>query len=284
MGIFSIGEVMQILGKVLGGLFGFMFGGPWGAIFGLFLGHLFDRRAAGPWGFAGNNEEVQALFFKAVFSCMGHLAKSDGHITPSEINAAKDVMRHLQLNESQTKRAMELFYRGKSADFDYVRLLEELKSVCAGRRNLLRMFIQLQLQAAYADGELASKETNVLLAMAQALGFSRFEFDQLHAMYRAQAAFRSGGFYRQQGQYQRSYQSNQNQFTSQRDLNNAYKILGVSKTDSKETIKKAYRKLMNQYHPDKLVAKGLPESMMKAATEKTQEIKQAYELICQHVK
>lgn len=273
---------MQIFGKIFGTIFGYMLGGVWGAILGLILGHFLDQRAMNAFGAGNNTNQVQALFFKAVFLCMGHLAKSDGQITQSEINAARDVMRHMQLDASQTKEAMALFYQGKRSTFEYVERLTELKQVCVGRRNLLRMFMQLQLQAAYADGELAEIETTVLRRMAQALGFSRFEFDQLHAMYRAQMAFRSGGFYRQQGQYQRGHQSQQRSYTPRQDLANAYKTLGVKSSDSKDTIKKAYRKLMNQYHPDKLVAKGLPESMMKAATEKTQEIKAAYELIRQH--
>ena len=67
--------------------------------------------------------------------------------------------------------------------------------------------------------------------------------------------------------------------TSAASLRQAYAVLGVEETDSDAKIKKAYRRMMNQHHPDKLVAKGLPEEMIKLATEKTQEIKSAYELI-----
>ena len=65
-------------------------------------------------------------------------------------------------------------------------------------------------------------------------------------------------------------------------LANAYEMLSVSPGDSDAEVKKAYRRLMSQHHPDKLVAKGLPEEMMKLATEKTQEIKAAYEVIQTH--
>jgi len=238
---------MNYIGKLLGGLFGFMLGGPWTAVLGVFLGHLFDLKAAGQVHFGATNQKVQALFFKAVFACMGHLAKADGRITPSEISAARAIMQHLQLTEAQSKRAMELFYSGKDSDFDYIRLLHELKSASHGARNLHRMFMQLQFQAAYADGELSPAESDILLKMAGALGFSEFEYNQLHAMYRAQSAFRQGGFYRQQGQSQGQQQGryNQNPFTHQNDLKNAYKTLGVNETDSKETIKKAYRKLIS---------------------------------------
>ena len=62
-------------------------------------------------------------------------------------------------------------------------------------------------------------------------------------------------------------------------LSQAYKILGVSKNSSEAEIKKAYRRLMSQHHPDKLVSKGLPDEMIQLATEKTQEIRKAYDLI-----
>ncbi len=59
----------------------------------------------------------------------------------------------------------------------------------------------------------------------------------------------------------------------------AYELLGLDKNCSEEELKKAYRKQMNQHHPDKLIAKGLPEEMIDVATEKTQDIKAAYELL-----
>jgi len=56
-------------------------------------------------------------------------------------------------------------------------------------------------------------------------------------------------------------------------------VLGVTPQDSKADIKKAYRRLMSQHHPDKLVSKGLPEEMIKVATEKSQKIRDAYDLL-----
>ena len=67
--------------------------------------------------------------------------------------------------------------------------------------------------------------------------------------------------------------------TARTSLKDAYRLLGVSDGASDAELKKAYRRLMSQHHPDKLVAKGLPEQMVKDATEKTQQIKAAYELI-----
>ena len=64
-------------------------------------------------------------------------------------------------------------------------------------------------------------------------------------------------------------------------LDHAYAILEVSPTSSKQDVKRAYRRLMSKNHPDKLIAKGLPESMIKIANEKTQAISKAYEQICE---
>jgi len=67
--------------------------------------------------------------------------------------------------------------------------------------------------------------------------------------------------------------------SAQSQLDNAYKVLGVSTQASEKDVKNAYRKLMSQHHPDKLVAKGLPPEMMEVAKQKTQDIQGAYELI-----
>jgi DnaJ like chaperone protein len=56
-------------------------------------------------------------------------------------------------------------------------------------------------------------------------------------------------------------------------------VLNLTPAASVDEIKRGYRRLMNQHHPDKLVARGMPEEMMKLAAEKTHEIKSAYEQI-----
>jgi DnaJ like chaperone protein len=56
----------------------------------------------------------------------------------------------------------------------------------------------------------------------------------------------------------------------------------VSETLSDQEIKRAYRKLMSQYHPDKLIGQGLPEDMLEVATEQAKEIQVAYDLIKKH--
>jgi len=135
------------------------------------------------------------------------------------------------------------------------------------------MFLEIQIQVAFSDGDLDTKEREVLHTIAKLLGYSARQLDNLLEMIIASAAFNQ-----QSGQSHQQFNGG-NASTNAGQLANAYKILGVSKEDSKGEIKKAYRKLMSQHHPDKLIAKGLPPAMMEAAKEKTQDIQAAYDLI-----
>jgi DnaJ like chaperone protein len=129
------------------------------------------------------------------------------------------------------------------------------------------VFIEILLQAAYADGELHAAEKKILLHICEQLGFTPAEFDSLETL------IRTGGYYRTSRDAGYEVPPNRN------EIQQAYQILNVSPDASDDEVKKAYRRLMNQHHPDKLVAKGLPEEMMKLASQKTYEIKSAYELI-----
>lgn len=272
---------MTWLGKVIGAIFGFIIFGPIGAIVGLLLGHWLDRELKQNYQASSNHSQVQDAFFNALFSSMGRLAKSDGRVVEDEINIARQIMQHMQLSEKQTRIAMNLFRKGKEPDYNVDTFLDKLYKIGGRNRNLMRMFLQFQFQAAYADGPITSEEDQLIRHMANKLGFNRLEFERISVMFRAQNSFKQGQNTYQQGQnsyqQQRQYQAPPN--LSAKKLKDAYAVLGIKENASQEEVKRAYRKLINQYHPDKLVAKGLPEEMMKAATEKTQAIKEAYELI-----
>jgi DnaJ like chaperone protein len=265
-------------GKLLGALFGLMAAGPIGLAVGFFLGNLLDRAYVRS-RFSATKKTRQA-FFNGLFLTMGYLAKSDGHVSQNELEMARRIMQHLSLTPEHTQTAMRLFNSGKIPGFEMEPTLAQLRDMCAHRRNLLYMFMQLQFQAAYADGALHQNKAQVLLKMATLLGFSTLEFNQLHGMYQAQNAFHAHSSYSyQSGQQGYSSQQGSARFSKVDERSNAYAVLGLKPGATQEEIKKAYRRLMNQYHPDKLAAKGLPEDMMKAATEKVQKIKAAYEFI-----
>ncbi len=245
-------------GTFIGGTLGFVFGGPIGALIGAALGGNFDRgiKMGGQFD-AGDQQRVQAAFFTTTFSVMGHVAKADGHVSPQEISAAKNIMAQMQLSEQQRSAAMKFFDQGKSADFPLQEILHQFRKECHGRRNLIQMFVEIQIATALADGKVDDSEKRVLYTIGKILGFARGQIDHLFNMANAQQASSSDSL----------------------TLTQAYKILGISKDSSEAEIKKAYRRLMSQHHPDKLVSKGLPDEMIQLATEKTQEIRKAYDLI-----
>ena len=260
---------MRIWGKILGGFFGFMFGHIFGMLLGIWLGHRFDRATAinfnvqnGLFGHAVSSREKQRLFFDTTFSVMGHLAKAKGQVTQADIQVANAYMDQMQLQGEIRSQAQASFSSGKEADFPLKQKLSEFVQMVRGERNVLQMFLGIQVQTAYSDGVLDSKEKEILYDIAECLNFSRFELDRLLQMIEGQQHFHQG--------------QQQQQAASEED---SYKVLGIEKSATDKEIKRAYRKLMSQHHPDKLASKGLPEEMMVLAKEKAQDIQSAYEAL-----
>jgi len=259
-------------GKLVGGAFGFMLGGPLGALLGVALGHNFDRGLkALPDDIAfeaGDRERVQTAFFTATFSVMGRIAKGDGRVSPEEIRVAETIMAEMSLDPAMRNTAINLFTQGKSEGFDLDAVLEQFRRECHGRSTLIGMFIEIQLQAAYADGRLDPAEDRMLRHICGRLGVSELDYRRLERMVRAERGF-GGGTGGREGAAS----------ASEFNLREAYQLLGVDSRASDAEVKRAYRRLLSQHHPDKLVSKGLPEEMMKLAAQKTHEIRQAYESI-----
>ena len=261
---------MSWWGKLVGGWLGFMLGGPLGAVLGVALGHNFDKglNALPEGGFSaedfapGDRERVQTAFFTATFSVMGAVAKADGRVSREEIRLAEAVMSQMDLSPGMRKTAIRLFNEGKKAGFPLDEAVRQFRRECARRTTLLQMFLEIQLQAAYADGRLDPAEDALLLRICRLLGVSEHDYRRLERMVAAQAGGGGAGG-RPAGP----------------TLDQAYAVLGVAPGATDAEVKKAYRRLMSQHHPDKLVSKGLPEEMMRVAAQKTHEIKQAYERI-----
>ena len=257
---------MNWWGKILGGTFGMMIGGPIGALLGAALGHNFDKglkvSASNQSGF-GRQERAQTMFYTATFSVMGHVCKADGQVTEDEISLAKQVMQQMDMTAEQRKAAIGLFNEGKKSSFPVNDVIQQFRQEIGFRPNLLRMFIEIQIMAAYADGVMHAAERKVLLNICQILKISQHDFEHLCSMI--------GGM---QGGSSKAGRND-----GAPSLKQAYKVLDVDESASPAEIKKAYRRLLSQHHPDKLVAKGLPEEMMKVAAERTHEIRKAYEVI-----
>lgn len=254
------------IGKFLGAICGFMIAGPIGCVFGLMLGHYFDISYKGHGLFVPSPKHTQAqdVFFKATFTIMGCIAKSDGRISENEIRVARHIMRNMMLTNALKEEAIHYFREGKQPNFGLDQILTSLYDTCYQQQNLLHLFVEIQLQAAYADGVLSPSKQKILEHVCYRLGINP-------------ESLSAGRPFSQEGPKQQHYRS----ASSKEDLlQNAYRVLGVSSTTNDADLKKTYRKLMSQNHPDKLVSKGLPEEMIKLATQKTQEIKSAYDRIC----
>lgn len=262
---------MSWLGKLVGGAFGFMLGGPLGAVLGAALGHKFDKGLDslpdddGGWA-GGDRERVQTAFFTATFSVMGRVAKADGQVSPDEIQLAEAVMARMSLSGEMRRAAVRLFNEGKSDDFPLDDVLAQFRVECHRRQTLIQMFIEIQLQAAYADGRMDPAEERLLLHICELLHVPELVFRQLEQLIRAEHHYTGQG--RQAAPKPRTL-----------SLDDAYAMINVAPDTSDAEVKRAYRRLMSQHHPDKLVSKGLPEEMMKLAAQKTDEIRKAYERI-----
>ncbi|GMM69165.1 co-chaperone DjlA [Alteromonas sp. MTD1] len=282
---------MSIWGKILGAVFGFMFLKIPGAILGLIVGHFFDKaysqdfnRLGGFGRFFSDQDSLkqQAIFFHSLFSALGHLAKADGKVTNKEIEVATALMDEMQLTGDARREAQEAFREGKARDFPLVDTLKGFYEATHGRRDILQVFLEILIQAAFADGQLSQEEYNVLEKVAKPLGFRRRDLDYLISIYEAEIRFRRGRSQQsRQGGYRQGAHGQQSTYSEQQSIDDAYRILGVSASDDEKVIKRAYRKRMAEHHPDKLVSKGLPEQAMEIAKKKAQDIQSAYELIKQ---
>jgi len=243
---------------------GALVGGPIGAVIGVALGHQFDSDASSTGAGARQRlHEVSTVFFRTTFYVMGHLAKSDGRVTETEIQAARLVMQQLRLSPAEVQFAIECFTRGKDPQFPLERSLAELRAACRGRPDLLRFFIEIELRAALYGNGLQGPVRQRLTEMAQSLGISGLELAHMEALIRAYGRRADGAAAPASGTR----------------LADSYEVLEVSPDAANDEVTKAYRRQMSRNHPDKLKANGLPESMLEMAKEKTQQIQQAYETI-----
>lgn len=269
-----------MIGKLIGGFVGLLTLGPVGAMGGVFLGHWFDRITDqhNPRVSRAELEEIQRRFFETVFLCMGHLAKADGRISESEISLTEQLMTRMGLTTEHRREAIRLFKLGAEGDFSLETTLSQFRIYATRSPNLTQMLLVYLINLALADGQLDEPEARILRQVAEGLGFSSLAFEQLLRMINAQNAF--GGSY-QSSAGSGGYSGSQGYGSAARanELELAYQALGVEQSATDAEVKKAYRKLMSEYHPDKLIGQGLPEDMVKAATERAQEIQAAYDLI-----
>ena len=250
MGLIVIGA---IVGAIIKGFPGLLLG----ALIGYGISIVLRKSVSGGLRIA------QSQLIDSTFAVMGALCKADNVVTRNEINAVEQVFRMFNLRGEQRERAKAAFDRGKQADFDLDAAVDQFARISRGRGPLLQLFLQVQCLAVAADGRIDDAEHTMLLRIARRLGLSDTDVAQLEALLRASA----GGPSATGGK------------PTQDRLADAYAALGITPEASPAEIKRAYRKLISQSHPDKLASRGLPESMRAVAEERSRELNAAYDLI-----
>ena len=248
-------------GKIIGAVIGLFRGGLTGAVIGALLGHFVDRFLAGIIGVGA----TQKAFFDALFATLGHLAKADGRVTESEIRMVESLMEQMKITGEHRQRAIRLFNQGKQSDFDLDTTLHPFVHHSVVRADLRQMFMEILVAAAASSGQISAAENQILHRVAHALKIPERLFA---AMLNARGGPGAAGGRAQAGK-------------SVVPMEQAYAQLGLTAKATDAEVKKAYRKLVSQYHPDKLVSHGLPEEMMEIAKNRVREINTAYDRIKQ---
>ena len=246
---------------IIGAIIGALFGGLPGAIIGGLIGY--GAGIALRHSLAGGLRVVQSQLIDSAFGVMGALCKADSVVTRDEIQAVERMFRMLNLHGAQREQAKAAFNRGKQPDFDLDAAADEFAHISRGRGPLLQLFLQLQVMAVAADGRIHPAEHAMLVRVARRLGLHEADVSQLEALLRAAASGPSAA----------------GAPPPKDRLADAYAALGVTPDTNAAEVKRAYRKLISQNHPDKLAARGLPESMRAVAEERSREINSAYDLI-----
>ena len=245
--------IAALIGLWLRGPSGFVMGGAVGFLLGYLVRFVVFRRL----------RQVQVQFLDANFAVMGALCKADGVVTREEIQVVEQIFARLQLSPEQKQAAKAAFNRGKVADFDLDATVSGFARSAPRGGMLLQLFLQLQLLAVAADGQVHPAEHAMLVRVARGLGLDERAVARLEALLRAAAVGPTSSA----------------SIPSQQRLEDAYAALGVTPDTSEAEIKRAYRKMIRENHPDRLAAKGIPSGLRQLAEERAREINAAYDLI-----
>ncbi len=246
---------------MIGGFIGVFVGGFGGLVIGAGIGYgaswLLQHTVIGSLRVAQNQ------LMDSTFSIMGAICKTDGVVTRNEIDMVEQIFNMLRLGEEQRAEAKSAFNRGKQPGFDLDHAVDRFAALTRGRGALLQLFLQLQCMAIAADGKVDRAEHEMLVRIARRLGFGEQDVRQLEALLRAATGGAAGG----------------GPQASASRLDDAYEALGITASVTDSEVKRAYRKLISKNHPDKLAARGLPQSMRAVAEERSRELNKAYDLI-----
>ena len=241
---------MSIWGRVIGGVAGFAMGGPLGAIMGVVAGHAYDKiKAEGASPGAADAQTRQIAFTTAVIVLSAKMAKADGKVTRDEVDAFKELF---QISADEMKNVGKLFNEAKTDAKGFEPYAEQIAMMFAREPAVLEELMGGLFHIARADGVVHPEELKFLRKTALIFGFTETQFDRLKAIHMGAV----GGV-----------------------ESDPYQVLGMTRKASDAEIKKTYRKLIRENHPDTLIAKGMPQEFVDVANEKMAAINAAYDLI-----
>jgi DnaJ like chaperone protein len=245
--------ICALVGFSLRGVPGLVLGGALGYVVGSLMQAAERKRL----------QQAHGQFIETTFAVMGALCKADGVVTRDEIQVVEQILARLLLSPEQKEQAKAAFHRGKAPDFDLDAAVGSFAQSVPRGGLLFQLFLELQVLAVAADGHVHPAEHAMLVRVARGLGLSEYDVARLEALLRAAA----------------SGEATFDGSAPDQRLDDAYAALGVTQEASESEIKRAYRKMMSENHPDRIAAKGLPESMREIAEERARKINAAYDLI-----
>ena len=238
---------MSIWGKIIGGTTGFALGGPLGAIIGMMIGGSFDRSAR---KFSSSNQisqqQKQNVFALCIIVLSAKIAKADGQVTKEEIYTFKE---KFNIQSEEMSEVSKIFNEAKKSSFGFKNIADQVGNLFSDNKVLLEQLLNNLFYIAEADGLTSSNEVEVLRSISQSFHFNETDF-------------------------QRIFHSRLNNKES-----DPYKILGVTREDSDNNIRKKWIELSKEHHPDYLIAKGMPKEFIKEANKELSSINLAYDKI-----
>ncbi|MBF0303709.1 MAG: TerB family tellurite resistance protein [Desulfamplus sp.] len=247
---------MGWLGKMVGGTIGFMIGGPIGAVAGAAFGHTFVDKKNSSSFIDGNiyqrlsyGEEAQLTFFVAAFSMLAKIAKADGRVSEKEIESIDSFMLNdLHLDSPSRQSAINIFRQALNSSESFEAFATQFYITFSSQPRIIDLMMDILFRVSAADGGITAEEDFLLLSAARIFNYSPTDYARLKSMYVTES-------------------------------NRFYAVLQCDETASNEEIKRQYRKLVSEYHPDKIASKGLPEEFITFAGDKFREIQEAYDSI-----
>ena len=235
---------MSIWGKIIGGATGFAFGGPLGALLGGVAGHALDKIKT-----KRKLPEETALkqigFTIGVIVLSAKMAKADGKVTEEEIKAFKE---KINVPDNEIKNVAKLWDQAKKTTDGFEVYAKQISDLLGRNSSVLEELLNLLITIAQADGKITIPEIKYLKKVGDIFGFSNEDFERIYSS--------KSGFY-----------------------TDPYQVLGVSRNTTIEEIKKKWKQLAINHHPDLLMSQGVPEDLIQKSTSRLKEINNAWDII-----